>query len=913
LSGRDPRPADDAPIGTSPGEVRRAPCEWLLRLAMRAHSRRFRERHGREMLAHFADAWAARSPGARRSAVPFVVRAVGGVLGSGLSERFARDAARRSSYESEEPSRRTGFMDGFLHDLRSAVRALRKRPGFAVVVISTLALGLGANAAVFGLVDAVILKPLGYEDPDRLVRLYTTRREDPEALEYLTEPAFVHIRENARTIEPAAVYTYDVEGADLTDGQRPERIRVLRVGPGYFDVLGAPPLLGRTFTADEARDSATVAVVSASLWRRVLGGTPESLGRTITLDGAARTVVGVMPDGYADPLSPGVQVWLPLPLRTAGFAGWEWDNHWISAVARLQPGTTLAQAQAELDRLSRQQGEIEPDAARHVGRLVPLRDDVIGGVDTLVWVLAGAVGVLLLITCVNIAGLFVARGAAREQELAVRTALGSSRHRLFRQLVLESMLLALGGGAAGLIVAVAVQRGFAAAAPPALFPLGVPGTDARLFAAGLGLAAIAGLVTGTWPALRATRQDLAAAMREGGRGASEGRGTIRIRSGLVVLQFALAFVLLVGAAVLIRSFDRLRAVDLGVDPAGVWTFELHLPEERYTDPAARVRLYSELNDRLTRLPGVVTAGAVNHLPATGRFLSWGVRRATGGEDAPRMGANQRVIEGDYFGAARIPLVSGRTFGPDDQADAPHRVVVSEAIVQRLFPDEDPIGQQLRVGSNHWEIIGVVRDVAISARGATDPMIYHAHTQYADDRRWSLAQVVRLDGADPAFIDRARREVAALDPLLVVHEPRTLDEVTGRGVATERFAALLVTAFSALALLLAALGIYGVLAYVVSRRRREIGIRMALGARGGEVRRLVIAQGMRLAVLGIAGGLAAAFVAVRALESIVFDIGTRDPLAFLTAIAVLGGGALLACWIPSVSATRVDPIRVLGRE
>jgi putative ABC transport system permease protein len=817
--------------------------------------------------------------------------------------------------------------DELAHDVRAAWRSVRARPAFAAIVMATLAVGLGANAAVFGLLDAVVLKPLSYAEPERLVRLYQYSRENPAETTYLTEPSFTHLAEHARTLDVAGLYTYDVEGVDITDGDRPERIRALRTTPDYFDVLGVAPVHGRVFDADEARARAdedvlgsertgtSVAVVSESLWRRRLGGAGDAVGRTITLDGVAHTVVGVLPAAHRDPLTSDVDVWLPLPLRSAGFEDWEWDNHWLSAIARLAPGVTREQAQAELERLSGLQAGISTNAESYGIRAVPLHDDVIGAADALLWMLMGAVGVLLLITCVNVAGLMVAQAAAREKELAVRAALGSPRRRLVRQLLFESLTLSLVGGAAGLAVAVILARGLTALAPAGLLPDGAPGFDAQLFGFGLGLAIVAGLVSGLWPAVRAARSDPVTALREAGRGASDARGAVRVRSVLVMLQLALALVLLAGAGVLLRSFDRLRALDLGIRPAAVWTFEVHLPDERYVTADARARFYRTLADRLAALPGVAAAGAVSHLPATGISLTWGAVPWTeaGERDGDMTGADQRVVEGDYFEAAGIPIVRGRTFGPEDVPEAESRVVIGEELARRLFADRDPVGRLVRIANRPRRVIGVAGDAAVSARGDLQPMVYHAHTQFAANRSWSLTQVVRLERDDPGFPARARSELAALDPLLVLHQPRRMEDVIGRGVAAERFAATLVSAFSALALLLVALGLYGVLAYTVSRRRREIGIRIALGARGAAVRGMIVGQGMRLVAAGVAGGLIAALVAVRALESLVFGVAPWDPAAFAGAVGVLVVVALVACWLPSAGATRTDPMRVLGRE
>jgi predicted permease len=557
------------------------------------------------------------------------------------------------------------------------------------------------------------------------------------------------------------------------------------------------------------------------------------------------------------------------------------------------------------------QGNYGAGAVPRSARVAPLQADAVGGAGRTLWVLFGAVALLLVIACVNVASLFMARGAARQAELAVRSALGCSRWRLVRQLVVESLLLSLAGGVAGLGVAHLVTRVLLGAAPEAIARTGAGVLDASVFLFGFVVAAVAGLAFGTAPAVQFTRPDLERVLREGGRGGTASRRQTRARNALVICQVALALVLLVGAGLLLRSFERLRAADLGIDAAHVLTFDVHLPAGRYEDPARRVGFHRDLQQRVGRLPGVRAAAAVSRLPVTGTYHSWGTRRP---DRPPRAGSGiqpeQRVIEGDYFAALRIPVLRGRTFSPLDTASAPRRVVISAETMRRVFPDEDPVGRRLNVAGSDVEVIGVVGDVAIGARAARRPMVYHSHTQFADNRNWALTQVVALDRDTPGILSEVRRELAAIDPALVLDQPRMLEDVIGRDVAQERFAMLLLGAFALLALVLAAVGIYGVLSYAVTARGRELGIRMALGASTGSVRRLVVGDGGRLALAGLALGLPAGLAATRALGSLLYGVSATEPMVFAAAAGVLGAAALAASWIPARTATKVDPLQAL---
>ncbi len=796
-------------------------------------------------------------------------------------------------------------MDGLLLDLKYAIRSIASAKKLALIVVATLALGIGANTAVFGVLHAVVLKPLPYEEPDRLVRIY---HDTGSADEYLPGPELVGYRDGSHTLDVAAVYTYSALGADLTDRGEPERVRTLSISADYFRVLRVHPVLGHVFERADERPGARVAVVSERIWRRYLGGGADAADRPLTLDGISYRVAAVLPAAFDDPLESGIDVWMPLNLQPGRPNSW--GNFYLSAIARLKPGVTVERAQAELASIAAglrsQSGSTRPWSAR----VAPLQLDTVGSARTMLWILLGAVAMLLVIACVNVASLMLARGAARQAEFAVRSALGCSSARLVRQLLLESLLLSVAGGTAGLLLARAATGTLMAAAPAAVSRAGGGTLERAVFMFSAAIAVLAGLVFGAAPAVQGARPNLEAVLRDSGRSASGSRSQTRARNSLVVCQVALALVLLVGAGLLLRSFERLQAVNVGVRPSHVLTFTVSLPSGRYDDPEQRARFYRNFIARLGAIPGVSSAAAVSRLPVTGTYHNWFTGRADRPPEARGIMAQQRVIEGAYFAAVGVPILHGRTFDGGDDAKAPRKVVVSEELARRLYPGEDPVGKRLRVSGAEPEIIGVAGDVALSAREPARPYVYHSHSQFASDRNWALTEVVKFDGDRPSLVSDARRELSRIDPALVLYEPQMLDDVIGGDVAQERFALQLVAAFALLALVLAAVGIYGVLSYAVSRRRREMGIRMALGAPAGTVRSMVVRDGGRLALAGIACGSAGAIAATRYLQSLLFGVSATEPAVFAAAAAVLATVALVASWIPARTATKVDPLEAV---
>jgi putative ABC transport system permease protein len=797
-------------------------------------------------------------------------------------------------------------MDSLKRDIAYSLRALVAARKFTTIVIATLALGLGANTAVFSVLDAVVLRPLPYPEPARLVRIYqTVNAEDI----YMPGPALLAYRHGSSALDIAPVYTYSSDGADLTDGARPERVTVLPVGADYFRVVGVQPVVGQPFSREDERRGSGVVVISERIWRDYLGASLDAVGRSLALNGVRHRVVAVLPAGFVDPLVSGVEIWVPIDLQTASTN--QWYNHYLSAIGRLRPGATLAQAQSELTTIAAQIASKYPGSKEHrSARVAPLQADTVGTSANLLWMLLGAVGLLLVIACVNVAGLMVARGSAREPELAVRAALGASRWQLARQLVIESLLLALAGGAIGLVCARLVTRVLVATAPDTVARTAAgAGWSAPVFAFGLVAALVAGLAFAVMPALRLARPDIEQVLRASGRGASGGRGQARFRQALVISQIGLALVLVTGAGLLLRSFERLARAPLGLQPADVLTFEINLPTGRYGEPERRAAFHLALQERLAAIPGVRAAGAVSRLPVTGMYHDWNVGRTDRGGDVQ---ANQRVVEGRFFDALSIPVVRGRGFGPQDGA-APRQVVINERLARTLFPGEDPVGRPLRAGGGIATIIGVAGDVPVDPRVPAPAMVYHLHRQFAANRNWGLVQVVSTARPEASVLADVRRVLQGLDAGLVVHRPRRLDEVIGRAVAQERFAMVVVGAYAALALMLAAVGVYGVLSYSVSRRRREMGIRLALGAPIASVRALVVREGGVLAITGVAIGLAAALAATRSLSALLHGVSATDASTFAMSAGVLLLVAGAASWIPARAATRVDPIEALRGE
>ncbi len=798
-------------------------------------------------------------------------------------------------------------MRTILPDLRFALRTLRRTPGFAIVTALTLALGIGANTAVFTVVNGVILHPLPYSEPDQLVRLYLTHPEWAPEGSVVSGPAFLDYRGLAGIEHVAAFYDYTPTGKTLTGRAQPRRVLTLPVTANYFDVFRIQPAIGRRLHSEEEVAGSRSVVISHALWTQLFNENPEAVGQSLVLDNELLEIVGVMPRGFLDVNTGHIDVWTPLDL--AGAAQRTRGDHYLSVVARLRDGISIEAAQRELDVLSAAQAEQYRPHEGWSARLVPLHDDVVGTAQSTLFVLLGASGLVLLLACLNVANLFVARNVARERELATRSALGSGRWRLAQQLLAETVVIAGVGGLLGVFVAYQAVPALLALTPEPVPRMETIVPDVRLIAFALGITLLSGLLAGLAPVLRFIRPELEQMLRSGTRSSTGGVRVARLRNALVVTQVTLGIVLCIGAALLMRSFINLQRVELGFASPHVTTLMVHLPEARY-DAGRRILFHQSLQDRVEALSGVAAGGAVSWLPVSGEYNSWGFQLE--GRDG-WVSANFRVIEGNYFEALGIPLVSGRTFNRSDNASSPQVAIVNQALAERDFPDRDPVGQTIRVEGSWVEIVGMVRNVAHDHRGAVVPKVYIPHSQIGHDRNWALTQVISATRPWRDVVAQVRRELRAIDPELTLHNVRTMRQVAAGDIARETFALVLMGVFGTIAILLVTVGIYGVLTYSVNERTREIGIRLALGADAGTVRSAVVLQGLILTIMGIVLGLLGAFALTRLLQSLLFSVGTLDPTVLAGIPITMTIVAAFASYLPARRATRVDPMEALRQE
>jgi len=839
----------------------------------------------------------------------------------GLSPEEARRAARLAFggvERTKEEVRDARWVRGFenlLSDLRYGLRALRSRPGFAAAAILTLALGIGGTTAVFSVVRSVLLEPLPYERPGQLVRLYQLDVEVPEENLFVSAPHFQDYRERASSFEElAALYTYHEVGADLVIGDRAQRIVVLPVSADYFRLLRREPVLGRGFTREEETGE-PLAVVSEGLWRRAgldRQGPDRMLGTAIELDGEEHTVVGVMPAGFEDPLAGPVDAWLPQNLRVGGMAE-NPGNHFLSVLGRLAPGVTVEQAREEMAVLDAALVEKYPEVDNDGGfRLVPLQEDLVARARPALLAVLGAVVLVLLIACVNLANLLLVRSLGRLREVAVRSALGAEPGRITVQLLVESAVVAAAGGLAGLAVAFAGLEGLLRLGREAIPRSAEIAIDGPVLAVAAVLALGTGTLAGLLPAWRLARTSPSASLGESSRSATGGRRYVRLRRALVAAQVGLALTLLVGASTLGASVYRLSQVDLGFRTAGVLTFQLNLPAGRY-DGERRAAFHPRLAEELAALPGVTAVGATTVLPATGTSYNWGTRALTGpnaGTEEGFIDADQRIVAGRYFEVLEIPIVEGRAFDERDGPGAALVAVVSRSLARHLFPGISPLGQEIRMGGVERRIVGVAGDVALDPEGAQGRYVYHANAQWASFPA-TLEYLVAAEGDAEALLPAVRSAVVGLDPQLVVHRPATIEDVVRRGRSHRRFAFALTGAFALLAVALAGIGLYGVLAYVVRQRTREIGIRVAMGAGPGRVVAMVLRDGLAVTLAGLAAGAAGALALGGLLSSLVYRTEPTEPLVLGAAAAILTATAAAATLIPAWRALRVSPRAALS--
>jgi putative ABC transport system permease protein len=808
-------------------------------------------------------------------------------------------------------------------DLRYAARMLRKQPGFAVAAAMTLALGIGANTAIFSLVNAAVLRALPFPDPDRLVAIWASQA----GREAGGSPANADVATwRAGTENFARIAAFSARSVDLTDGGQAERVGAAGVTAGFFETLGVTPILGRTLAPDEEMPGGPrVALISHGLWMRRFGGDPALVGKGVSIGGDTRTIIGVMPPEFDFPrgaewpsffpFSGRTEVWMPLGFRPlddgSGWSNWQSRHErGLIVIGRVKPDARLRQAQAEMDAFAIREAADHPETHKGITlRLVPLREQMAGHSYKALVLLFVAVGLLLLIACVNVASLLLARGVGRQQETAVRAALGAGRVRLIRQLLTECLLLGAIASALGLLVAQACLKVFLWLNPVTYSRL----DEASLDPAALGFAAAITLATsvafGIAPALQGTRFDLRTSLHDGGRGA-DGAVRERLRAWLVGAEVALALVLLTTAGLMVRSFLRVQAVQPGFRADSVLVFDLQLPLTRYVSEASQMMAFQQLTSRLDALSGVRAAGAISYLPLgggenVGRFVVEGAPPVTPGQE-PR--AQRRLVTPGYFAAMGIPIRRGRVFTPQDTLEQPRVVVINDTLARQSFGSRDPLGQRLTAGGRSRTVVGVVADVRSSSL-ERDVMaqLYIPHGQWA----WSgMTVVVHTDGPPLALVSAVRGEVKALDAQLPIANIRTMDQVVSKASSVRRFNMALLAFFAGTALLLTMMGIYGVVAFLVSRRTREIGIRMALGARRGDILRLVLRQGMQPVALGAVAGLLASLAASRLVAGQLYGVTASDPVTLVSIVAILAAAALLACWLPARRAAKVHPLEAL---
>jgi len=807
-------------------------------------------------------------------------------------------------------------MDTLLQDLRYAARTLVRARGFTIAVLLTLALGIGATTAMFGVVHGVLLRPLSFPAPDRLVMVWERTPEGTRDRNYVSPANVAEWREQSTTFEGLAAFVRFP--ASLTGQGEPEAVQGQAVTPNFFSLLRVRPALGRVFlpgdedAGDAAAGAPTPVILSHELWARRYNADPGIIGRAITVSDASATVVGVMPP-ETRVLDSRPALWIPIAVNP------ETTGRYLSVVGRLKDGATLEQAKAEMEAVARRLSAAKPENNRDWSvNVVPLHDDTVGEARPALLVLLGAVGLLLLIACANVANLLLARASARRREVALRVSLGATRGRLARQMLTEALLLAAAGGALGVLAAVWGTRLLLDALPEGV---AIPraeqvGFSVPVFAFAAGITLLTGALFGLAPALAVSDGGAHQDLKDSSRGSTVGPGRGRLRGAIVVSQVALAVVLLAGAGLLGRSLWRLLSVDTGIHAERVLTARVSLPDARYEEPERRVVFNDELFRRVDALPGVSAVGSVGWLPMTGDKSATGFTVA--GRPAPEPGkepgADIRGVGGDYFRVLGVPLVRGRLFTGADGAAAPRVFVVNQAFVREHFPGEDPIGRRLAVqwdGDPVGEIVGVVGDERESGPASeAAPAIYFWHAQ---DPWSSFTLLARTTGEPGALSAAVAREVRAVDPLLPVDAVRPMASVVSDVVARPRLNAVLLGAFSTAALLLAALGIYGVIAYAVSQRTREIGVRVALGAAPRDVLRLVVGQGVRLAAVGLGVGLLASLAATRLMRGLLFGVEPGDPLTLAAVLAVLGAVALLASYLPARRAARTDPLQALRAE
>ncbi len=882
-------------------------CDWLVRLASPLVPGEIRRDWIREWRAELAY----RGLRAQRAGRPLSLRSLG----------YAAGAVPHAIWLRWDQWR----IEMLVQDVKYAIRSLLKKPGFTAITVLTLAIGIGANAAIFGAVNAVLLRPLPYPNPDQIVHLFKTSMKRPDRVGGSTSPPdFTDWRSMNKVFTEVAAIS--VGSFALTgNATAPEQVRGAQVTGGFFPVLGTPAFLGRSMgKEDDAMGGPDIVVLGYSVWARRFGSDPSIVGQRVTIEGVSREVIGVMPASFGYPLLS--EIWIPLRFNAEELAT-QRGAHYLDVIARLRPQATLDGARAEIRGIATQLATTYPRTnADWSASVHPMRDFVVGDVRQSLFVLLGAVGLVLLIVCVNVASLVLIRAAGRGREMAVRLAVGAGRFALIRGLLVESLLLGLAGGAAGLVLA-SWATGLIASLDTAVgIPLlGQTRVDGTVVTFTFAVSLAAAVIFGTMPAWHATTLgDVVQRIREESGSTTGSAKRQRLRSALVIAETTLAVILLVGAGLLTKSFSKLLQVDLGFNVAGVQTFSLTLPETRYQTPPQRAAFIESFLSKIAAHPNVQSAGAIFGLPLTnfGYGISVSIRDGVTLPDAEqdRLSVQVRVVTPDYFRAMGIRLTRGRSFEPSDRLGTQTVAIVNESAAKRLWPDQDPLGHQVglgtRMGQDGERAGGTIVGIAADSRDrgpafAPPPTLYIPRAQFPVD---SLAIVAKSAQGEPsALIEPLRAALRDLDPDVPMFRVRSMEQIASSAVAQPRLNTILIGAFAGSAMLLAAIGLYGVLSYAVGQRTREIGIRLALGANRGEVLRMVMSQATKLAVAGVVAGLGAALLATRVLQAQLFEVTSTDAATYVLVAAALLLVSLIASWVPARRAARTNPIAALRHD
>jgi putative ABC transport system permease protein len=798
-------------------------------------------------------------------------------------------------------------------DIRYGIRTLLKNRSFTVIVLAVLALGIGANTAIFSVMNAVLLRSLPYGDEDRIMMVWENDTKEGNPKNAVAPGNFVDFKEQNQVFDNLAVYTQP-SGVNLTGADEPERVEAAGISANLFTVLGVKPALGRALLPDEDKPTATpVAIITNGLWQRRFGADSGIINRTLMLDGNNYTVVGVLPPDFELPER--VQAFIPFPM--VGNRATSRTQHFLRVLGHLKPGVSVEQARQNLEDISRrlQQQYPETNAGRRA-TVIPIKEQFVGDVRYALLVLFAAVGCVLLIACTNVANLLLTRGNGRQREFAARAALGASRGRIIQQLLIENALLALLGGALGLLIASGIIKLFITFVRT-VFPRGAEvGISPMVLIFTLVISVLTGLFFGLLPALQLSKPDLNAVLKEGGRSSTDGSRVHRIGNALVVTEIAISLLLLVCAGLIIKSFLRLQRVDPGFNAENVLTMQISLPNNKYRQNEQIAGFYRQLHERIQGLPGVRASSLISRLPLAGDRATASVtvegRPVQAGE---LLEAHYRVIGSDYFRLMSIPLLNGREFMEQDSDKALPVVIINESMAQSFWPREDPVGKRVRLGADPaapWtSVVGVVRD-ALNF-GLDADARYEVYVPYLQDPPPRARLVVRTASDPLSLVNPIKGQIGFLDKNLPVSEITTMEKLLADSIAQKRFSMMLLSLFACLALALAAMGIYGVISYSVTQRTHEIGIRMALGANRRDILNLIVGQGAKLALIGVGIGLVAALFLTRALVSLLYGVSATDPIVFVGLAILLAGITLLACFIPAWRATKINSMTALRHD